>query len=57
MNKGGTVFQACFMIFWVTVLASSLFPINEDINNLGIVGAIGLTLAGGLTWLASKNKF
>lgn len=57
MNKGGTVFQACFVTFWVTVLASILFPIKEDINNLVIVGVIGLAVAGGLTWLASKNKF
>jgi hypothetical protein len=57
MNKGGTVFQACFVTFWATVVASSLFPIKEDINNLVIVGAFGLVVAGGLTWLASKNKF
>jgi hypothetical protein len=57
MNKGGTVFQACFVTFWATVVASILFPIKEDINNLVIVGAIGLLVAGGLTWLASKNKF
>lgn len=57
MNKGGTVFQACFVTFWVTVLACILFPIKEDINNLVIVGVIGLAVAGGLTLLASKNKF
>lgn len=57
MNKGGTVFQACFVTFWVTVVASSIFPIKEDINNLAIIAGIGLAAAAALTWLASKDKF
>lgn len=57
MNKGGTVFQACFAIFWVTVVASSIFPTKEDINNLAIIAVIGLAVAAALTWLASRDKF
>lgn len=57
MKKSGTVFQASFVTFWVTLTLAYLFPINEGTTNATILIIAGLLVAGGLAWLASKDKF
>ncbi len=57
MKKAGSVFQASFFTFWVTLTLAWIFPINEGENNLTIIIVSGLIVAGALAWLADKDKF
>lgn len=57
MKKAGSVFQASFITFWVTLTLAYLFPMNEGAANATIVIVVGLSVAGGLAWLADKDKF
>lgn len=56
MNHGANVFGITIIVFWIGVLLSSKFPIENNLDNANTLAITGFVLAIILGFLADKDK-